>query len=1048
MHDHSSMVTARLRRALREQIGPARFPARVPLAVAAWEVDGEPVDVEVARSATFETFAAGTAWGRPWGTTWFRFSGSVPEEFAGRRVVARLDLGFSNMTGFQCEGMVWAPSESGRYTPLRGLHPLHHDVLISDGATPGAEVSLLVEAASNPELVWHRPDANSDIDTAGNDPIYTLTAADLVVVDVEVDALWEDIAVVRGLRDQLGESDARRHELSAALSDSLDALDLTDVAATAAAARHELAEVLSRPATPSAHRVMAVGHAHIDTAWLWPLRETVRKCARTFSNVDALMEDYPELTFACSQAQQYAWIEEHYPELFERIRARVAEGRWLPVGGMWVEADANLAGGEALLRQFMWGQRYFEEHFGVRSTEVWIPDVFGYPANLPQIMRLAGIDRFLTQKLSWNETNDFPHHSFLWEGIDGSTVFTHFPPVETYNADFSPRELVFSATNFRDKGRSNVSLMPFGWGDGGGGPTVQMMERFRRSRDLEGFPRLEISSPRQFFDAAIAEYPDAARWVGELYFEKHRGTFTSQASTKAGNRRCERLLRDAELFSTLAFAGDGRYPHQALAEAWRVVLVNQFHDILPGSSIGWVHREAAESYDEVAGVLEGLIADALDALAAACPDVVEGEIAIAGASPDDRVEVVELDAAFASGSGSQALSNGRHAVLATVPSSSVGPLRVVDPQHPVAVSERTLDNGLVSLRLDESGHVCSLIDATTGREAIVAGSAGGTLQLLDDHPAEFDAWDISEAGDRRRRELTDVDRIEIIDSGPLVGSIRVTRSDGPSTFSQTYRLTADSRRLDMMFDIDWHHRQTLLKLAFPLDLNATELTREIQFGHYSSAIHTNTTWDTARFEVCAHRWAGVSEPGFGVALLNDAKYGYDAQRIRSGDDRPATLLRLSLLRGTSYPDPVADEGRHRFTASLLVHSGDPIAAGVVSEAYALAGPPRVVTATRPPNSGDSTAMMVAPSVVDMAATVVVEVVKAADDASGDIVLRCYEFGGSRATVAIGPLGAVSAVSECTIYEEPVAGGAIDVVDGHFQVEFRPFEVRSFRLRST
>ncbi|MGZ4711022.1 MAG: alpha-mannosidase, partial [Acidimicrobiales bacterium] len=593
MHDDRSIVEARLERVVRERIRPALVAARTPLRVEAWEVPGEPVPVSDALAATYEPFAIGGAWGRPWGTTWFRMHGQVPAEWAGRRVEAAINLAFTNSPGFQAEGLLWGerPEGSGTWVPLRGLHPFNHEVAVADPAAGGEPVSFLVEAAANPNLTAHRADPNSDLLTAGTSPIYSLTRAELIAVEVDVVELREDVRTLAELMGQLPLDQPRRHEILRALERMLDVLVLDDVAGSAAAARAELAEVLARPAVPSAHRLSAIGHAHIDSAWLWPIRETRRKCARTFSNVLALMDDYPELRFGCSQAAQYEWMLDGYPSVFAGIRERVADGRWIPTGGMWVEPDTNLAGGEALVRQITHGQRFFEEHFGRRSTEVWIPDVFGYPASLPQIMRLGGIERFLTQKMSWNKTNAFPHHTFWWEGIDGSTVFTHFPPIDSYNALFRPSQLDHAVRNFTDKGRATRSLMPFGFGNGGGGPNRQMLREFRRVHDLEGLPRVEIESAEEFFDAAMAEYPDAPRWVGELYFETHRGTFTSQARTKAGNRRCELLLREAELWCVAAYgsapsaAGGSGYPTAELDRIWKTVLLHQFHDILPGSSI-------------------------------------------------------------------------------------------------------------------------------------------------------------------------------------------------------------------------------------------------------------------------------------------------------------------------------------------------------------------------------------------------------------------------------------------------------------------------------
>ena len=440
----------------------------------------------------------------------------MPAGWAGRRVEASINLAFTNSPGFQAEGLLWGerPEGSGTWVPLRGLHPFNHEVAVADPAVGGESVSYLVEAAANPNLTAHRPDSSSDVLTAGTAPIYSLTRAELILVEVDVVELREDVRALHELMGLLPLDQPRRHEILRALERMLDVLVLDDIAGTAAAAREELAEVLSRPAVPSAHRLSAIGHAHIDSAWLWPIRETKRKCARTFSNVLALMDDYPELKFGCSQAAQYEWMLDGYPSVFEGIAERVADGRWIPTGGMWVEPDTNLAGGEALVRQITHGQRFFQEHFGRRSTEVWIPDVFGYPASLPQIMRLGGIERFLTQKMSWNKTNRFPHHTFWWEGIDGSTVFTHFPPIDSYNALFRPSQLDHAVRNFTEKGRATRSLMPFGFGNGGGGPNRQMMREYQRVRDLEGLPRVEIESAEEFFDAAMAEYPDAPRWVG------------------------------------------------------------------------------------------------------------------------------------------------------------------------------------------------------------------------------------------------------------------------------------------------------------------------------------------------------------------------------------------------------------------------------------------------------------------------------------------------------------------------------------------------------
>jgi len=1053
MHDDRALVEARLARVLTEKIRPLVRGSRQPLAVEAWEVPDEPVPVADALAAAYEPFAIGSLFGRPWGTTWFHMTGRVPADWVGERVEASIDLSFTNAPGFQAEATVWGPVDGGSaYAPQRGLHPLNHHLDVADPAIGGERIDLLVEAASNPDLTAHRPSPNSDVLTAGSDPLYALRRAELVVVNVDVYDLREDIRALSGLMQQLPLDGPRRHEILRALERMLDVLVLDDVPGSAGAARDQLAEVLARPASASAHRISAIAHAHIDSAWLWPIRETRRKCARTFSGVLALMDRYPELRFACSSAAQYQWVLDEHPALFEGIRKRVADGRWMPVGGMWVEPDVNLASGESLIRQITYGQRFFEEHFGVRSTEVWIPDVFGYSAALPQIMRLGGLRRFLTQKMSWNKTNPFPHHTFWWEGIDGSSVFTHFPPIDSYNALVHPTQHAHAERTFTEKGRATRSLMPFGFGDGGGGPSRTMLEQLRRLRDIEGGPRLEIESPEQFFDGAEAEYPDAPRWVGELYFETHRGTYTSQAKTKLGNRRCELLLREAELWcvAALGTTESAGYPKVKLDGIWTDVLLHQFHDILPGSSIAWVHRQAEETYARLQAELEEIIVGALAHLTG-------GGMSVANAAPHDRSEVLLVGS---DGGGAlpadtrdlvtQSLADGSIAVPISVPALSVLPfadsLATTDPR-PVRVIDSdgatVIDNGTLRVEIDGDGLLASVVVA--GREIVVPGQRANLLQLHPDFPAEYDAWDLDASYRRQVTNLTAASSVEVVDTGPLVARVRVDRSFRSSQVTQTYELRAGARRLDVHTVIDWHERDHVLKAAFPLDLQTDHLTREIQLGHVRSAIHTNTSWDAARFEVCAHRWVDASEPGFGVALLNDAKYGHDATRTRSADDRPTTTMRLTLLKGAQYPDPNADEGRHDFAYALMPHAGDLRDAGVIEEGYRLNMPLRIVgTGSSPPGAPKP------PAVRSGHAGVIVETVKPADDDSGDLVVRLYEAWGARSPLRVQLATAPSSVTVVDLLEEEsdsIPTVALTLDGATVTGELRPFQIVTLRIRA-
>ncbi|MEU1626001.1 glycoside hydrolase family 38 C-terminal domain-containing protein [Streptomyces sp. NPDC020096] len=1021
MHDDRLLVEGRLERALAQFIRAAVYSARTPMAVRAWHVQGEPVPVEEALKASYEPFAPGTAWGSPWATSWFRIEGTVPREWAGRRVEALLDPGFTGVhPGFQAEGLVY--DHEG--VPIKGVHPRNRQVPVGSPVAGGEPVRLLLEAAANPQVLQDfRPTRLGDITTAGDAPLYRFGSAELAVLDENVWHLVFDIEVLSELMHELAMHDPRRHEILRALERALDALDLHDVGGTAVAARGELAEVLARPAHASAHRITATGHAHIDSAWLWPLRETVRKASRTFANVTDLAREYPELVFSCSQAQQYAWVKEHQPHIWERIKKAVASGNWAPVGSMWVESDANMPGGEALARQITHGKRFFQDELGVDTQEIWLPDSFGYTAAFPQLAKLAGVRWFLTQKMSWNQSNKMPHHTFWWEGIDGTRVFTHFPPVDTYNSEMRASELAHAVRNFAEKGLATRSLVPFGYGDGGGGPTREMLEKARRLRSLEGSPRVEVDRPSAFFTAAEAEYGERAPvWSGEMYLELHRATYTTQAKTKQGNRRSEHLLREAELWATAAAlrAPGYAYPYDDLDRIWKTVLLHQFHDILPGSSIAWVHREARDTYQRVRAELEQLIATAVAALGGPGAG---GDTVLLNASPYPRAEPV-------------ALRDGR-TVWAQVPALGAG--RVAEPPRGVRVEALTdpgghvLENDLLRVAIDSDGLLASVYDKAADREVLAPGSRGNLLQLHPDHPNKWDAWDIDRHYRRQHTDLTAAESVQLTESGPLRAVVRVVREFGRSRVVQDIELRAGSGRLDITTEVEWHESEKVLKAAFPLDVHAERATSEIQFGHVHRPTHTNTSWDAARFETCAHRWTHVAEPGYGVAVLNDSTYGHDTSRGTSAAGT-ATTVRLTLLRAPHSPDPETDQGTHRFTYALLpgARIGD-----AVTEGLALNLPLRPAVVATPDALLDPLV-----SVDDPAITI--ESVKLADDRSGDVVVRLYESRGGRAhgTLAAGFPVAEAHVTD--LLERPQEAAA--AVGGRIAVRLRPFQILTLRLR--
>lgn len=1023
MHDHAPILDGRVTRHLNEKIRPAETTviaqldvAIAPLTDAADSTaigavpgvvgQGEPIPAARGLALDYEPFSVGSPWGPAWGTTWMRFRAQVPAEYRDAQLEIFIDLGGDlDSPGFQAEGLAYRADGSiiKAHNPKNKWLPVEQD---ADG-----NVEFYLEAAANPVVLGVAafiPTELGQKPTSGPDPIYELRNADLVVVHQEVRELVADLTTLRQLAEELPETSERRWEVRRAMDRALDRIDLFDVPATARAARAELVEVLSRPAAQSAHTLSAIGHAHIDSAWLWPLRETRRKVARTIANQLNLIKDYPEHIFGFPAAQHAAWLEADQPELFEQLRQAVADGRIVPLGGMWVEADANLPGGEAMCRQFLYGRKYYQEKFGHYCPEVWLPDSFGYSGALPQLAKLAGAQWFLTQKISWNQVNKFPHHSFWWEGIDGTRIFTHFPPADTYNSDLSGAQLAHASKNFQDKGRSSTSLVPYGWGDGGGGPTREMILQARRTADLEGSSKVRIEAPRDYFERAEAEHESPSVWTGELYLELHRGTFTSVTGVKRGNRRSEHLLREAELWcATAAVRGLMEYPLERFRDYWRDVCLYQFHDILPGTCIAWVYDEVLAGHARIAAELEQLIGEAQQALAGAGTDEVTFN-----ASPLVRDGVAALAGAVA------------------VPATSSVLVETEDGT--------VLDNGLIRVTVDTDGLITSLVEVATGRETIPAGAKGNLLQLHPDFPNMWDAWDIDPFSFNTSTDLLGgTVRVTETDGA---ANISITREFGTSSATQTLTVHAGDPRLHVDVHVDWKERNSLLKLGWPIDVHTDHAAFEIEMGHLVRATHTNTSWDAHRFEVNAHRWVHVGEPGFGVAIANAQTYGWDVTRHARHAGGTYSLVRASLLKGARYPDPRTDVGEHDF--SFTIHPGAGIEEAV-ADGYAANLTPRTVTGSA-----------VAP-LVGLDGDIAVEAIKLAEDGSGDVIVRVYEPYGRRAVATLTADFAASAVETDLLEDELVVGNPQQQVaptaitspfeGGAVGVSLRPFQVATIRL---
>ena len=972
------------------------------------------IGLEEAERLDWRPVEIGEPLGPLWATYWFRITVVVPKDWAG----ARVDLHWDSRS----EALLWLDGRSSR-----GLNIGRPNAPLLARAAGGERLTFHVEVACNRAFgVTQGGSAGGD----AREP-YRLAACEVRRFDPEAWTLFHDFDVLRQLEaDRTPAQSARSfgglagalvrpaldtrwagkllHELNR-VCNHLDPDDRT----TWPAGREILAGLLKVRNGGVTHELSAVGHAHIDTAWLWPIEETRRKCQRTFATAVALMEEYPEFLFACSQAYQYWVIEKSDPDLFARILAKARGGQWLAVGGSWVEPDCNLPSGESLCRQFLYGQRYFERVFGERSAIFWNPDVFGYAGQLPQIMREAGMTRFLTQKLSWNRFTAPPHHSFIWRGIDGSEVLTHFPPADTYNGMASLEELRYHAANYKDADRTDDGLYLFGFGDGGGGPNETMIETLRRTGDLQGAPRTSMRTPRAFFDRLETAAGDLAVIEGELYFEYHRGVYTTQAEVKRLNRLCEGRLQDLEFLATAAKLAelDETVPNRSeMEDLWRTLLVNQFHDILPGSSITKVYERTLRELTGLAETAAARAADILDAPGAAA------------ASPARPINSIGFARAQV------AAPPGGELSFITAPPFAAG--AVAQPSQAVRVvkgkaGEIRLENGRLAAVLTAGGALSSLVHLATGREAL-AGEAN-RIVLFEDRPTQYEAWDIDPFALETARDAAAAHSSAVIQQGPLRAEARFERRLGvASTMVQTIRLDADADILEFHTVIDWRERRTLVKAVFPLACRSPFASFEIPFGAVERPTHANTDADLARYETPAQRWIDLCEPGFGVSLLSDCRQGFSVFENK---------MAISLVRGAVSPDPQADLGEHHFAYALFAHAGDWRSAGTVAQAARFNRPLLW-------GRGALAAILEAPLVRAEPAGVVIDTIKPAEDGEG-WVIRLYESTGGRtnARIALGP--EVTSAWLSNTLEDRLKKAPVEA--GECTLDLRGFQIATLRL---
>lgn len=795
-----------------------------------------------------------------------------------------------------------------------------------------------------------------------------------------------------------------------------------------AAIRYLQENLYGKADTQTDKTVICIGQTHIDVAWLWTLEQTKEKVQRSFSTVLRLMERYPEYKFMCSQAQLYKYLKQEAPDLYEQVKEMVRQGRWEVEGAMWVEADCNLSSGESLVRQILHGKRFFHKEFDVDCKVLWLPDVFGYSAALPQILKKSGIDSFITSKISWNETNRMPNDMFSWHGIDGTGIFTYFLTAQkmtlgqeparytVYNSNNSPAQIAGTWNRFHPKVLTDRVLNSFGFGDGGGGPTAEMLElRRRMETSIGNIPAAKIGTVTDFLSDVKSNLSELPKWCGELYLELHRGTYTSIAANKRNNRKCEFAYQKAELMASMdKLLTGGIYPKEQLNAGWERILLYQFHDIIPGSSIKEVYENCDQVYPQVLNYAENVSQDALKHISQRI--ATEGGVLVANPNSFVYSDTVRID--------------GKMLYAENIPAKGYAVVVPKQPDGSVLLTDHVLENRYFRASFDENYNISSLIDKRIDREVIdIAKGPGNRLEAYEDIPKYWDAWEISDYYREKRTTIDDVQSVIPVCNGARSG-ITITRKFLASTIEQTIWLYEDSPKLEFETNIDWHQEHILLKAAFPVAINSNRATFDIQFGALERPTHTNTSWDEAKFEVCAHKFCDFAEFDYGVALLNDCKYGHD---IHDG------VMRLSLLKCATWPNTAADRCKHSFTYALAPHIGDYRTAGIIQMAYALNNPMTAI-----PLPAQEGTLQDRYSFVEVSApNVILETVKEAED-SEEVVLRMFEAWNKTTEAEIYLGFTPKRIVETDLMEQEI--GEIPVNGSSFKLQFTPFTIKTVKIQ--
>ena len=972
---------------------------------------------------------------------WFKTEVAVPPEFDGK----------SFWLVFKTQIDDWDDGRNPQFlvfldgVPVQGMDINHRSIRVAEKAAAGQKYRVDLQAYTG---ILH-----ADL----------MLVAEMTEIDPEIAGLYYDIQVPLWSLDKQDPDCRTRIDLELALENTINKIDLREPYSEEFRRSVKDADAYIRKAVyedlAGFDDVIAtcIGHTHIDVAWWWTVAQTREKAARSFSTVLKLMDEYPEYKFMSSQPQLYQFVEERYPELFARIQKRVAEGRWEPEGGMWVEADCNLISGESMVRQFLYGKRYFREKFGVENTILWLPDVFGYSAAMPQILKKSGIKYFMTTKIAWNEFNKFPYDTFWWKGIDGTDIFTYLITTKgvgqpkdsfftTYNGMLHPDALIGAWERYQQKEFNNDVLVAYGYGDGGGGPTREMLETgVRMEKGIKGSPKVRMEFSRKFFDELYdrcAKNPRLPEWNGELYLEFHRGTYTSMARNKRSNRKMEFALQDLEFLSVWAEKSGVKYPKEELDALWHNVLLNQFHDILPGSSIHEVYEVTKKEYADMAERTRKLIAERLEAVARPESGSMTVLNTLSFARDDGFVfeaedEIAALEDETGTAYPVQRTADGRYAAhVKGLPPKGLKMFRMQKnapkTENRLTVTDVGIETPFYIVSIDKKGMFTSIYDKEAGRQVLKKDSLGNVLRVYEDKPTSYDNWNIDIFYTEKSWPADDVQKLEWIEKGPVRAVLLVERKFCSSLIRQKICFYADSRRIDFDTYVDWKEHQQLLKAEFEVDYNAAEATYDIQFGNIKRPTHANTSWDRAKFEVCAHKWADISQGDYGLSILNDCKYGH---AIRNGK------ISLTLIKSGIEPNKTADQEEHRFVYSILPHRESWQQANTVQEAYKLNVPVYTVrnsskkSAAAPAKSGDSLLSL-------SASHVIAETVKKSEDGKS-VIVRLYEFENRGDTVELAWRSCLKRVYECDLMENRI--GEIKNDGEKFQFSIKPYEIKTFEL---